>query len=257
MIKPEFWDDEKLSQISRDARLTYIGLWNHSDDYGVVKGAATWLYSRIYPYDGGILTEFKKWLQELERIHRIIPFRISREQFYYIPTFLIHQTINKPSKYNRNPPVPQSLLNTLPEGSSSTTAPLPPEGKGREVKGSKGNKEGKNPPFFKIDKKQQADINRLTKILQPQFENIIHFRNEKLNIGVNPDAMIHAFKRAIKKQTFDDVRGGIESYIAKIIIIEDGNFNAAKHEAEHQTRMDEKDIQPRLKNVIKNIGGKA
>jgi len=38
MIKTEFWDDEKLATISRDARLTYIALWNFSDDYGVVKG---------------------------------------------------------------------------------------------------------------------------------------------------------------------------------------------------------------------------
>jgi hypothetical protein len=38
MIKPEFWSDEKLAALSLQARLIYIGLWNLSDDYGVVKG---------------------------------------------------------------------------------------------------------------------------------------------------------------------------------------------------------------------------
>jgi len=50
-IKPEFWDDEKLSLVSRDARLTFIGMWTFSDDYGVVKGASVWLKSKIFPYD--------------------------------------------------------------------------------------------------------------------------------------------------------------------------------------------------------------
>ncbi len=38
MIKPEFWSDEKLAALSLQVRLIYIGLWNLSDDYGVVKG---------------------------------------------------------------------------------------------------------------------------------------------------------------------------------------------------------------------------
>lgn len=53
MIKPEFWDDEKLASISRDARLTFIGLWNHSDDFAVVKGHASWLKNKIFSYNGG------------------------------------------------------------------------------------------------------------------------------------------------------------------------------------------------------------
>jgi predicted nucleic acid-binding protein len=47
MIKPEFWDDEKLATVSRDARLLFVGLWSNSDDYGVVKGHPAWLKNRI------------------------------------------------------------------------------------------------------------------------------------------------------------------------------------------------------------------
>ena len=106
MIKTEFWDDEKLAAISRDARLTYIALWNFSDDYGVVKGHHAWLKNNIYPYDEKLgLETFKNWLFELETLKRIIPFSTNGEFYYYLPTFLNHQTINRPSS-QRNPEPP-------------------------------------------------------------------------------------------------------------------------------------------------------
>ena len=109
MIKVDFWDDEKLATISRDARLTYIALWNFSDDYGVVKGHHAWLKNNIYPYDESLkLDTFKKWLLELESLSRIIPFSTNGEFYYYIPTFLFHQTINRPS-LQRNPEPPDDV----------------------------------------------------------------------------------------------------------------------------------------------------
>jgi len=111
MIKPEFWDDEKLSTVSRDARLIYIGLWNFSDDYGVVKGSASWILTRLFPYELSLLDELKNWLKELETIHRIIPFQNSNELYYFMPKFLEHQKINRPSK-QRNPEPPKDILTT-------------------------------------------------------------------------------------------------------------------------------------------------
>lgn len=110
MIKTEFWDDEKLATISRDARLTYIALWNFSDDYGVVKGHHSWLRNNIYPYDEKLnLDTFKKWLFEIETLKRIIPFSVNNEVYYYIPKFLTHQTINRPS-LQRNPEPTEDIL---------------------------------------------------------------------------------------------------------------------------------------------------
>ena len=110
MIKPEFWDDEKLAtQTSRDARLTFIGLWNHSDDYGVVKGNPVWLKNHIFPYEDSLSIQvFKKWLTELEKGRWILPFEDNGEMFYYIRNFKRHQTINRPSK-QRNPVPPDTL----------------------------------------------------------------------------------------------------------------------------------------------------
>lgn len=98
MVKPEFWDDERLASISFQARLTYIGIWNFCDDYGVTKANPLWLKSRIFPYDDKIsMKEFEKWLSELRKLKRVIEFRVNEEPFFYLPKFLKHQVINRPS----------------------------------------------------------------------------------------------------------------------------------------------------------------
>lgn len=118
IIKPDFWDDEKLCKITRDARLTFIGLWNNSDDYGVVKGHPGWLKSRIFPYDEDLsLDILKTWLQSLENIRVIIPFMAHDEKYYFIVNFLRHQTIDKPSK-TRNPEPPKKILDEYSDSSS-------------------------------------------------------------------------------------------------------------------------------------------
>lgn len=106
-IKPEFWDDEKLSGISIQAGHTYIALWNFSDDYGVVKGSSAWLKSRIYPYRMDLTFEqFIEWLDELKSLDRIRAFTVDGEQFFYMPKFTEHQKINRPSDFrNAEPPV--------------------------------------------------------------------------------------------------------------------------------------------------------
>ncbi len=109
MIKPEFWDDEKLATISRDARLTFIGMWTHSDDYGVVKGHPAWLKNKIYPYEEIKQSEFQKWLNELEKLLCILPFECEGEKYFYIRAFIKHQVINRPSQ-QRNPEPPQQII---------------------------------------------------------------------------------------------------------------------------------------------------
>ena len=63
ILKPEFWSDEKLALVPREARLTFAGLWTCSDDYGVTKGHPAWLKAQIFPYDIDLtVADFQKWL---------------------------------------------------------------------------------------------------------------------------------------------------------------------------------------------------
>lgn len=107
VIKPEFWSDEKLARVSREARLTFVGLWNVSDDYGVTKGNTSWIKSQLFPYDEDLKqTTLTKWLSELEQAGFIVQFQSHDENFYYIRNFSKHQKVDHPSKQrNAEPPL--------------------------------------------------------------------------------------------------------------------------------------------------------
>lgn len=114
-VKPEFWDDEKLATLPRDVRLLYIGMWNFSDDFGVIKANPIWIKSKVFPFDDIQLSQFKKWLEMLERpgfnspggsVAWAIPFSANGEAFYYLSNFSRHQRVDKPSTFNRNPEPP-------------------------------------------------------------------------------------------------------------------------------------------------------
>lgn len=96
-IKPKFWDDIKLSKISRDARLLFIGIWNFSDDLGVIVAEPVWIKSKVFPYDKLEPEQFENWLKELIERKFIIPITNNDELFFYIRTFDRHQQINKPN----------------------------------------------------------------------------------------------------------------------------------------------------------------
>jgi len=122
-IKPEFWSDEKLSAISRDARLTFIGLWCVSDDYGVTKGHPVWLKNQLFPYDDVKTDVFKKWLKELVGIDALRPFEHHGEKFYHIKNFKSHQKVNHPSQA-KNPSPPDNILSKSRDNLEDSRNPL-------------------------------------------------------------------------------------------------------------------------------------
>lgn len=60
-IKPTFWTDEKVVELTPWARLFFIGLWNFVDDYGRMEYSPKRLKMQIFPGDaveiGGIARE--------------------------------------------------------------------------------------------------------------------------------------------------------------------------------------------------------
>ena len=96
-IKPKFWDDVKLSKISRDARLVFIGMWNFSDDLGVIIAEPIWLKSKIFPCDVIQVQQFEKWLDELVKNGFISLLSYKNDRFYYLPNLTRHQVINRPN----------------------------------------------------------------------------------------------------------------------------------------------------------------
>jgi len=175
MIKPKFWEDEKLAMISFGARLTYIALWNFSDDYAVVKGNTLWLKNNIFPYDENLSRgEFEGWVNELKGNRRLVPFDVKGEAFFWIPKFVEHQKIQKPSKDARNPPVPQEVVENylhtigiVAECSDSGMVGLQDEKKRKEEK----RKEKKG-------------------MVSGEVKEIIFYLNQKTGSNFNPDVYL-------------------------------------------------------------------
>lgn len=177
-VKPKFWDDIKLSKVSRDARLLFIGMWNFSDDCGVIMGEPVWIKSKIFPYDILSNGELEIWMKELRDISVIVPGVFREEVFYLIRNFTRHQVINKPNKDDLC--IPKDCISDTFDKSGSNPVAIPEqygsspvairggkEGKGREEEG-KG--EEVEPP--NVDQNFTYDAEKEVLASQIYFERI-------------------------------------------------------------------------------------
>ena len=53
-VKPDFFEDEDISNLARDVRLFYVGLWCQLDRQGLVEERVKFLKKEIFPYDDDI-----------------------------------------------------------------------------------------------------------------------------------------------------------------------------------------------------------
>lgn len=215
MIRPEFWDDEKLATIPIEARLVFIGLWNHSDDYGVVKGNVIWLRNHVLPYEDSLSPHvFQSWLDDIEKIGCILSFSHNGEKYYYIKNFNVYQKVNRPSK-QRYPKPPHNILSECsvsPHGLSAhartytrktetetETEEKPPPSSGQTFKpiSSKKNIPKKGTP----GKAPGIDLKKKNNVKNQDFtENL---SDVFLKINQDCDAILSLPKDSKRKESFD------------------------------------------------------
>lgn len=86
--KPEFWTDEKVVSVSRDARLLFIGMWNFMCDNGHIDDSPIQLKMRVFPADN---IDVPPLVDELIEIGLLV-----RENGYLKAVNLsVHQSIDK------------------------------------------------------------------------------------------------------------------------------------------------------------------
>lgn len=99
MIKPEFWSSETLMRVSRDSRLTFIGIWNFCDDYGFCLNSGRSLIGDIYPYDETVTeAKLKGWISELIECKLLIPVDYESKKLLFVKGWGEHQTVQHKSK---------------------------------------------------------------------------------------------------------------------------------------------------------------
>lgn len=127
-IKPEFWTDEDLSEVSEAACLLAIGLLNYADDEGYFNANPKLIKATVFPIreQSGSITVL---MHELSSVGYISLFSGHDGKIYgLVNNFAKHQVINKAKKS-----VIKDLC-SVPYQYGSDTEQLPPgrEGKGKE-----------------------------------------------------------------------------------------------------------------------------
>lgn len=96
-IKPSFWADEAVADLSRDARLVLIGLISSADDEGRFLASHSAVAGYLFPHDDIAPTRLRKWLDEIEQTGIVRFYSVNRREYGAFPKWKKHQRISKPS----------------------------------------------------------------------------------------------------------------------------------------------------------------
>lgn len=91
-LKPEFFRSRSLARVSRDARLTFQGLWCEADDFGRGVADPRILKGAIWPLDDDLgWQDVEKHLDELVATGHIVVYEVDGDHYFHIPTWEEHQ----------------------------------------------------------------------------------------------------------------------------------------------------------------------
>ncbi|MDP3062724.1 MAG: hypothetical protein Q8O40_05885 [Chloroflexota bacterium] len=104
-IKPEFWTDEKVGQLSLLGRLLFIGLWNLADDAGILEDSALQLKAQLFPYDSISPEDIEHQVCRLAELGLVLRYVSGNKQLLFIRHFADHQSPQHGTyKYRDYPP---------------------------------------------------------------------------------------------------------------------------------------------------------
>lgn len=119
-IKPEFWTDEDMAEVSEAACLMAIGLLNYADDEGYFNANPKLIKAAVFPIREPSVT-IPVMLRELSNHGYLTLFSTSdNKHFGLINNFARHQVVNKPR------PSKIKEMKLIPESYGSDTGGLPP-----------------------------------------------------------------------------------------------------------------------------------
>lgn len=87
-IKPGFFKNESLAELSPLARLLFAGLWCLADRVGRLEDRPKRIRAEVLPYDDGSVDEM---LGELHRSGFILRYQVGEQRFIQVQNFAKHQ----------------------------------------------------------------------------------------------------------------------------------------------------------------------
>lgn len=108
-LKPEFFRSRSLARCTRDARLTFAGLWTEADDAGRGIADARVLKGALWPLDDEIdHLAVESHLSELERSGHLTMYVVGEERYYEVTSWRRHQPPSARRGEGKYPP-PDSI----------------------------------------------------------------------------------------------------------------------------------------------------
>ncbi|KKN50288.1 hypothetical protein LCGC14_0634400 [marine sediment metagenome] len=108
-VDPAFFSDEMMVSLPLEAAWLYLGLWFWADDRGNVEDSPRQWRLWVFPDRPYSVEQVSGWRSLLMDEKRILPYSVNGKSYFHIPTLLLHQSIQHPSK-PRCPPPPGSIL---------------------------------------------------------------------------------------------------------------------------------------------------
>lgn len=105
-LKPSFWSDQDVGQLSRDARLCLIALISMADDEGRFIATPAALIGYAYPFDRVSPARVKSWINEIAKHGVIELYTRDGDLFGHLPKWAAHQRINRPTPSGLPAPPP-------------------------------------------------------------------------------------------------------------------------------------------------------
>lgn len=109
-IRPEFFADPTMAELSHEARLLYIGLWCYVDDDGRGEWLPKQIDGLIFPMED---VDIHALLEQLVSSARIVRYTDGDRDYFHIPTFTEYQKPNR--KYDSKLPDPAECQEVEPE----------------------------------------------------------------------------------------------------------------------------------------------
>ena len=104
-VKPEFFTSVSVAELTRDARLAWIGLWTHVDDAGRCADEPRLIKAALFPLDDDMPAErVEQLLVELGATGRIVRYEVDGRRYLQVVGFREHQRIDKPKPTKLPPP---------------------------------------------------------------------------------------------------------------------------------------------------------
>lgn len=96
-LKPEFWADEKVGALSRDARVLLVGLITMADDEGRLRALPAGLLGHVFPYDLDAPRKLDGWLREITGTGIVVAYEEDGIPYLAFRNWRRHQKITRAS----------------------------------------------------------------------------------------------------------------------------------------------------------------